>query len=364
MRPSTTTTNPIKATTDELEGELAIKIVSESLRLKKGDSVTVETWNNGLKLATKIVIEARRVGALPLMVFEDEDAYAEGVRIAPKDTLGKMGKHEYQLVASTDAYVFIPNPILSAYTKRLSSDEVDLATSYNSSWYDAAKKARLKGVRLSFGFTGREQAELLGRSSAEIVAHQLRASLVDFRTLGEMGKKIDSRLVREDSGMELVSGGSRLDLELEPGAGILEDGIVDEEDVSEGHNMAYMPPGTLTKKVKKGSINGRMELSPTMTWRGMVKDALLEFENGRLVRWTSKSSKKILDQLVNDQPQDQRNVAGLVVGLNPALEYGDAQDRFVSGSVALTGLEFTGIVRNGTLRTGKSVLVKNGKLVA
>ena len=35
-----------------------------------------------------------------------------------------MGRHEYELLAATDAYLFIPNEVLGAYTKRLAPEEV------------------------------------------------------------------------------------------------------------------------------------------------------------------------------------------------------------------------------------------------
>ncbi len=345
----------------DLEGQVARKVVSESLRLKKGESVTVETWNNGLALARRFVVEARRVGALPIMIFENEDTYVESVRNAPKDAVGKMGRHEYELLASTDAYFFIPNEILEPYTKRLTPEEVDQSTSYGDSWYEAAEKAKLRGARMSFGFAGEELARMLGKRLEEITIHQLKATLVDFGALKKTGKELESRLPNNTAGV-LVSGGSQLEFEFEDGAG-LEDGVVDEEDISAGHNMAYLPPGMLTKYVKAGSASGKVKLSPTLTWRGMIEDAVLEFENGRLVGWSSRSSKKRLDSLISDQPKNERKVSRVTVGLNPLVRYGYGEDRFVAGSVGLGGLEFTGIVRNGTLRANQTVLVGKGKLM-
>jgi len=43
--------------------------------------------------------------------------------------------------------------------------------------------------------------------------------------------------------------------------------------------------------------------------------------------------------------------------------YGYAQDRFVAGSLGIDGLEFVGIVKNGTLRADQTVLVDKGKLL-
>ena len=56
----------------------------------------------------------------------------------------------------------------------------------------------------------------------------------------------------------------------------------------------------LTKDLKADSVSGTISLSPTLTWLGIVSDAVLEFEKGRLVKWSSKASKKRLDSLINE----------------------------------------------------------------
>ena len=56
-----------------------------------------------------------------------------------------MGKHEYKLLSATDAYVFIPGPVLGSYTHRLPREAVNASTAYGESWYKAAAKARLRG---------------------------------------------------------------------------------------------------------------------------------------------------------------------------------------------------------------------------
>lgn len=349
-----------KSTVADLEDQVARKVVSESLRLKKGESVTVETWNNGLPIARRVVAEARKVGAIPIMLFEDEDTYVFSVKNAPKDAMGKMGKHEYELLAATDAYFFIPNEVLESYTKRLTPDEVERATSYGESWYEAAEKAKLRGARMSFGFAGKELAKILGKPLDEIMLHQLKATLVDYDSLRKAGRELESRIPGE-SGGSLVSGGAHLTFKFEKGAHI-EDGVVGKEDVATGHNMAYLPPGSLRREVNSESVSGRVKLSPSITWAGMIGDATLDFEKGRLVRWSSRSSKKTLDTVIGDQAESERKVRGITIGLNPLMRYGYGQDRFVPGSVGIAGLEFTGIVRSGTLRAGHAILVNKGKL--
>ncbi len=137
-----------------LYSKLAKKIVSESLNLRSGESVTVETWNSGLEFAKQVVKEARRVGALPILILEDDESYLWGLQNSPKESIGKMGKHEFGLLAATDAYVFIPGPLIGTYTPSVPKEQSSAGTSYNSSWYEAAEKAGVRGVRLTFGYVG------------------------------------------------------------------------------------------------------------------------------------------------------------------------------------------------------------------
>lgn len=346
----------------DLEAEVARKVISETLNLKKGETVTVETWNNGLPIALKFVGEARRIGAIPITLFEDEETYVMGVKNAPKDARGKMGKHEHGLLAHSDAYFFIPNELLEGYTKRLTPDETEEATGYGDSWYEAAEKAKLRGGRMSFGFAGKELAKMVGKSLEEIQVHQLKASLVDFGAIRKAGRDVASRLPDSGGGSLVSSGGSHLRFEFNRGSHI-EDGVVDAKDVSTGHNMAYLPPGFLRKEVRPESVSGRVKVSPSLAWTGMIEDATLEFERGKLVSWKSSSSKRRLDEAIEDQAADERVISALIIGLNPLMKYGYGQDRFVSGAIGLAGLSFTAMVRNGTLRAGHSVIVNKGKLV-
>src|SRR5579863_4489975 len=129
---------------DSLYGEVARKVLSESLAVKKGQTVLVESWNNGLPFAKHVVLEARRKGAIPLTLLEDEDAYVDGAKETPKDVLGKMGRHEFALLSKTDAYVFIPGPELGTFAHRMERSNYLDSVKYNDAWYDAAAKAKLK----------------------------------------------------------------------------------------------------------------------------------------------------------------------------------------------------------------------------
>jgi leucyl aminopeptidase (aminopeptidase T) len=348
------------STDEALYDKVAKKVLSETLHLKKGETLTIESWNNGLPFARRLVVEARRMGAVPVVVFEDESAYVEGVRVSPKDVLGSMGKQEYALLAGSDAYVFIPGPPIGAYSPNLSRQEFVDSTKYNASWYEAAEKAKLRGARLPFGYVGKDYAKLYKKKPEEIVRHQLKAALADFASISAAGRAVGQAL-QDGERATLLTPGGRLEFELS-GDLEVEDGVVDDADVAGGYNMTYVPAGYVSKQVDPASARGTVTLSPSVTRLGLLKDARLEFDGGRLVGWKSKGSAKMLDGLVGAVPQEKRALSTLMVGLNPLMKYENGQDRMVSGAIGLGGFGFMGTVKRGSLSVGGKAVVERGKL--
>ena len=340
--------------------EVATKLLNESLRVKKGETITVETWNTGLPLAREVVKQARRLGCIPVMVFEDEGIYSDGVKRSPKDVLGKMGKHEYGLLAATDVYVFIPGPPLGAYYKRITRQEYREATLYNDSWYQAAEKAKLRGVRLSFGYVGKDLAGYLGKSAGEVAKAQLRGMEADFKRIGAKGRKVSEKL-RDGAWVTVITGSGELRFRLK-GAGAVEDGIVDKNDIASGENVAYLPPGMAEKAVDRTSATGSVRLSPSLTRLGIAESLGLDFAHGRLAGWSSRKPAPIIDEVLKPIKEVDRVLNYITIGLNEKLGYGFGVDRFVAGSIGMSGWGFVGIVRNGTLKIDGSTVVAGGKL--
>jgi leucyl aminopeptidase (aminopeptidase T) len=336
---------------DALYTKVAKKILTETLHVREGESVTVEAWDAGMPFARRALAEARAMGCRAILVYEDEEAYVEGVRRAPKDAVGVMGKNEYGMLAGTDAYIFVPGQALGIYSRTLKPEERAESTRYNSSWYEAAAKAGLRGARLTFGYVGKDMARLLGKSIEDLVRAQLKAALVDYGEVASYARNISELLV-DGASAKLSSGDNELNFALK-GELAIEDGLVDDEDTKSGNNMTYVPPGLVSKDVDPRSADGRVTLANTLTKFGVIAHSELEFRDGRLVGWESDERAK-LKKLFDAVPPDDRRVNFLGIGLNPALRLGNGQDRFVRGAVVVAGFGFTGLVSRGRLSIGGS----------
>ncbi len=339
---------------------LAKKILYESLHVQKGETVTVETWNTGLELAKRVILEARKIGASTLLLFEDEDTFVESAKTVPTEHLGTMGRHEFGLLSQTNAYIFIPGPPIAAYTKVITQDERSATTTYNQSWYEAAEKAGLRGARLGFGYVGNDIAKLYGKSQNEIVKHQLKASLVDYSKIKEHCNILASYLA-DGKNASITSKAGTLNFTLK-GDFIAEDGIIDETDIADGKNMVYIPPGRVRKHIEPKSVNGTVEVSSAEIYNGIVEDIRLEFKEGDLQSYRAKRNARLLDVLVEKIHTDKRQVGFIEVGINPLMEYGYAQDRFVSGAVTLGLPKLAGVLRGSTLAVNRKNMVEKGKI--
>ena len=283
------------------------------------------------------------------------------MRRAPEDSVGLMGKNEYGLLSGSDAYIFVPGQALGAYSRTLKPKERERSTRYNSSWYEAAEKAGLRGARLSFGYVGKDLARLLGKKVQDVVRAQLRAALVDYGQISRWAGEV-SPLFSDGAEAELGTGGSSLTFSLR-GELVVEDGLVDEQDRKTGNNMTYVPPGLVSKEVDPQSANGSVVTTDTLTEYGVIPRAKLEFQEGRLVAWESADRAK-MKKLIDSLSPDKRRLKLTTVGLNPELGYGTGQDRFVRGSVTLGGFGLRAQVKKGTLKVAGSGVVSSGRLQA
>jgi leucyl aminopeptidase (aminopeptidase T) len=345
---------------DGLYKRVAKKVLSETLSVKKGEAVTVETWNSGLEFARSVVIEARAMGCTTVLLLEDEEAYIEGVSRAPKDKIGMMGRNEYGMVEGTDAYVFIPGPLLAVYQTRIKPQLMSSSTKYNESWYNAAEKAKLRGARMAFGYVGEEMAGAMGRTVQQVVERQLSAALVDFDDISKSAQRLSS-LLADGSEAVIHTGGSLLKCSLK-GETTVEDGMVSRVDVKNGNNMTYIPPGFVSKSVEPASASGTLSVSKTLTRLGLLKDAVLTFKEGRLTRWKSRNSMPMLTELLEAVPEQRRRLTILNVGINPRMGYMFGQDRMVAGSVTIGGFGFMAVIRGADLTVKGRSAVTGGKL--
>ena len=86
---------------------LAREILARNLQVHKGDSVIVESWNHTLPYTRAFVDEARRLGAQPTVLFEDETAWWSSVAAKTIAPFRHLSAVERSAVEKASAYVYL-----------------------------------------------------------------------------------------------------------------------------------------------------------------------------------------------------------------------------------------------------------------
>src|ERR1700732_908298 len=100
----------LRRASPSMYARFARSILTRNLAVQKGERVMIETWTHTLPWAAAMAREARRLGARPLVVYEDEAGYWDSIAAGEEKLLGKPGKHEWAAVEKSDVYVFFSGP--------------------------------------------------------------------------------------------------------------------------------------------------------------------------------------------------------------------------------------------------------------
>ena len=172
---------------------LARSVLKDRLHLKAKENVTIETYPSALPWATGFVREARRMGAKPLLHYEDEASYWTAVEEGHAHRIGSPSDAEWAALADTDVYIYFWGPEDMARRIALPEKTQGSLTAFNGKWYDVAAKAGLRGARMSIARVTERNARHWGVSRSTWEAEVLAASFRDPKTMAKDAAKVERR---------------------------------------------------------------------------------------------------------------------------------------------------------------------------
>ena len=318
---------------------VARALVGSALSIKRGEHVVVVTWNHTLPWAAGCVAEARRLGARPVLLLEDEGAFWKSLDLAPSTRAWSgLTTPVRAALRHTDALIYFPGPADRPRLHTLPPRLLGPFLGTDDDWLQRARAERLRGLRCLLGYASDAQAELWGVPGAMWRSQLIRGiTEVDYDALRTRAARVANLLRRGREVRVTAADGTDVRFRLRGRIPWVDDGVTDPEDVRRGRNLAAAPGGSVAVAIDERSAEGMAVANrPSYLTPGRVEGGQWEIESGRLRNYWYSEGGEAFEGEFSTAPRGRETVSLFALGLNTALAPGvpQAEDQ-EAGTVTL-----------------------------
>lgn len=322
----------------KLERDAARSIVTKYLKIRPGENTIIESWEHTMPLARAMVDEVRRVGGHTLFVYEDEDSWWRAVDRKQIKLLGESSAPEWAALGATNVYVNFWGPGDGPRMEKDIEDALDPAFDWLGRWYEVARKAKLRGGRMTVGFVTEGRAKEWGLDRARWEENVLRACLTDPQAMAKSAARLTKSLshgkkvrITHPNGTDLVVGLAGLTPRLTDGR----PRAYRRGDPSSGM-LQQIPSGTLDVLLDSETAEGSFCANRrTNIWWNVYSGGVLEFTGGKLSTYSLEEGAKMFRRRYSSGTAGKDRTSMLKLGLNPAVRDVPNLETIEGGSVSL-----------------------------
>jgi len=330
---------PAMATLPGSPGAVGRTIVGAALGLRRGEHLVVASWSHTLPWAGAVVEEARRVGANPLLILEDEGTFWRSLE-SPRRVRDWAGLSPTvrAAVRRADALVLFPGPADRPRLRALPSELRAPFAPRDDDWFRLARSSRIRGIRCLLGYASDAQAEQWGVPGALWRSRLIRGiTTADYETLGRDARRASALLARGREIHVTASNGTDVRLRLAGRTPWTDDGRVDADDRRRGRVLATSPAGSVVVAVAEDSTSGTAVANrPSYLSTGRAEGAQWEIDRGRLRTYWYTDGGESFETEFAAAPRGREVVSLFGLGLNPTLPAGVPQaEDLEAGTVTL-----------------------------
>ena len=335
--------------------KFARAVLTKNLQVKPGDNVIIEGWPHTLRWAVALARETRRLKAYPLIFYQDNDTFWDSVESHEDAILGAAPKHEWAALGRTNVYIHMWNAPDRIRLESLGNRAGKLFA-WNSSWYDTAKKAGIRGARLDIGRPFPRLAKVYGVNESKWIDQLMDASLVDPSRMEAVGAPIIRALERGRRIRFYDDHGTDLTLGLAHRKPLGDYGRVSKEDQKLPFRLlTIVPTGVVHVTVDESVAEGTFRANrTTYTETSMATGGVLTFHKGRMVDYRFKTGRAVFDRRYRTAGKGRDRPGYVNFGLNPKLHNTPQLEDREAGAITIA------VGNNSFLPGGKNRAEFNG----
>lgn len=313
------------------EESLARVVLDRYLRVRRGEAVTIEAWSHALRWARAAVVEARRRGAVPTLVVEDEAAFFRSVAAVGVRGLRRRGP------PADGAYLYFPGP--EAFPRLFglpAADRERLLAPHDRNWWQRARRSGLRALEVRVADATETAAERLGVDRAVWEADLRRAIGVDPTRLQRAGDRLARRLARARHLTVEHANGTRLLVERAPRPIVVD---VGRPGPRPGAVWSRVPSGLVVVPLRPGRAEGVWEANRPAVDRfadpPVALGARLRLARGRLVEYGFDRGGEPFATAAARLARGRVRAMALTLGLNPRVGAAPEFPELSEGTVGL-----------------------------
>jgi aminopeptidase len=304
----------------------ARNVLRNSLLLRRGENLLVETWSGTQAWAESLLLEARILGARPLLVVEDEATYWKGVEEAPASHLGQVGTHEWAALKACDAHVYFWGPSDTVREEALPSSVRNRIMANDHEWFRLVQRSGIRSIRWDLGRSNEVWAHRYGVDLAKWRSELIEGATVDPRPMRRDGQHLAKKFRTGKSVRITHKNGTDLTLRLAGRRPRVDDGVIDAADVRAGDVVQVIPSGvtvvTVDERFAEGTFvaegSGGVAFSSLATNQIPLRGGRWSFRNGKLTEYSFERGEAEFRRAFRAAGPGKDRPGLISVGLNPS----------------------------------------------
>jgi len=317
--------------------KIASNVVNQSLRIREDDVVHITASEHTLDLADEMALECRKAGAETTTTYFSESLWYWSLENLPLDWLRGPSKINSALLDVVSAFIDVhevadPRPMAKISAERWAANSEGA-----DHFYRKFLERKVRGATVTIGLVTPQRARSYGfafPSWKRVVESALRA---DYSKIATTGRKLRELLDGTSHEVHVTSrNGTDVKFRLAARRCIVDDGVLDEEDLSAGVFQTTLPAGTVYVAPEETSANGTVVFDLPIPQRGkLVRGLSWSFENGQVKEFTAAKNGDMIIPLWERSSGDRSQFGVFGLGINHAAKPGFLDNTLVDGAVTL-----------------------------
>jgi leucyl aminopeptidase (aminopeptidase T) len=302
--------------------QLATTLITANAGVQADDIVLITGTAEDLQLLEDLAVQARRIGAHPLIVVQSDRLQRRMFVDVPAELDTQSPRLALELARIVDVQINVPtgnDPGLLADVPA----ERFAAVGKTFEAVDAAEREHgRRYIELSNETYPTDwRAEQFGLTREELSDLFWSAVQVEPAQLHSAGEAIRSRLEKGKTLRITHPNGTDLEVGIGGRTAYVSDGVIDEADLAKGPagRSVWLPAGEVYVTPVPGTARGKVVVDHSFIEGQEVRDLTLEFQDGRVTSMTAASGLDRLKALYDAADDAKAEFAVVDIGLNPSL---------------------------------------------